>query len=503
MRDILRSAGKSLGQAFASNEYFTRWAREHTTIVAWLRARLTRSKSYGLRFSLGTAVSVVGLLSFLNLVTNIIGASPLVAADVRIMNLVAALRTSFTAEVLLLFTYLGDWKIILSLGLVVVIVLWLVKQQRRAVLFVGAVVGGALAYTVIKLLIHRARPDIGFALVERTGYSFPSGHATTAAVFYGLLGYFGYKLLPRRWQKVLVVFLSLVVVFLIGLSRPYLGVHWMSDVLGGWLLGFTILTFALTLGGQLMSPAVEAEPAIAYTPRFVATIVISLLILEGLFIYFYYHQRPLVAQPTRNEPMKVAIVSRVDLERTIAGNGFPKFSETLIGQPMEPISLMVVATHLQLVQAFTAAGWLMADEPQVGTWDELAVAAFFNRSYPTAPVTPSFLDAEPNSLAFEKPTPANTVRQRHHVRFWPTKFSVQGIPVWVATASFDDGLRYFITHKIKPEIDVERDLIKSELAATGLTNAIKQVQLVPPMLGKNQSQDLFFTDGKAYIIWLK
>ncbi len=130
------------------------------------------------------------------------------------------------------------------------------------------------------------------------------------------------------------------------------------------------------------------------------------------------------------------------------------------------------------------------------------VAAIFNQPYPTAPVTPSFLNTQPNDIAFEKPTEANTVRQRHHIRFCLTNFQWDGIPVWVATASFDDGLRYFITHKIHPDIDTERDFIKNELIGTGLVIDEKQIQLVKPLLGQNQSGDQFFTDGEAYIILL-
>ena len=163
----------------------------------------------------------------------------------------------------------------------------------------------------------------------------------------------------------------------------------------------------------------------------------------------------------------------------------------------------MVASEDKIKQVFAAAGWFLADEPQVKTWDELAKAAFFNLPYPTAPVTPSFVAAIPNQMAFEKGTATNSVRQRHHIRFWQTNFYVDKVPVWVATASFDDGMRYLVTHKIRPEIDVERDYIIEQLLATQSVSEAKEIKLVEPQMGQNQSQDVFFTDGKAYIIWLK
>jgi undecaprenyl-diphosphatase len=67
-------------------------------------------------------------------------------------------------------------------------------------------------------------------------YSFPSGHAFGAMVFYGLWAYLAYKYLPHPWNITVAAILAVLIV-LIGVSRVYLGAHFPSDVIGGWLLG--------------------------------------------------------------------------------------------------------------------------------------------------------------------------------------------------------------------------------------------------------------------------
>jgi undecaprenyl-diphosphatase len=95
------------------------------------------------------------------------------------------------------------------------------------------------------------------------------------------------------------------------------------------------------------------------------------------------------------------------------------------------------------------------------------------------------------------------VTERHHTRFWPSGFSWQGQPVWVATASFDNSLRYLVAHSISPDIDRERDYIKAALDRTGLVADDTQVQLITPFSGANPVGNPFFTDGRAYVIVLR
>lgn len=503
MRNFLRSLRKSLAEAVGNNEYVVRWGEKHPRFFSVLGKRLSWEQPYGLAFGLGALVSAYALLWFVTIAENVSRNSGLAQADASLLNLFVALRTLPSSLTLLFFTDVGSGTVIAGLSLGLVLWWWLKRDWRKMEFLFLALLSGEILLNVFKFFIHRARPELGFALIPRSGYAFPSGHATMAVIFYGLLGYWLWRRAKPVWLKVLTALGAFGVIMAVGVSRAYLGVHWTSDVLGGWLLGLSVLALLITFYHQAerfqpryRSPLIPSRTALR-------VIFIGLVVMEAWVVAYDFSRHPL--QPARLPAVTapVAITSDSNLVPTILSSQFPKFSETLSGQRMEPISLIVVGTEDQLRHVFQAAGWQAADEPTPGTWDDLAVAALFNLSYPTAPVTPAFLNAQPNTLAFEKATTTNTVRQRHHTRFWLTNFSLRGVPLWVATSSFDDGTRYLITHKIHPDIDTERDFIMQELSQTKLVLKNQLIQLVHPLLGQNQGQDTFFTDGKAYIVWLQ
>jgi len=121
-----------------------------------------------------------------------------------------------------------------------------------------------------------------------------------------------------------------------------------------------------------------------------------------------------------------------------------------------------------------------------------------NEAYPTAPMTPSLYNTKPNDFGFEKQTAKNSVRVRHHARFWKTNYRTSLGMLYVGTVSLDTGIKWGgITHTIAPDIDTERNLFISELKEAGVVTQEKLVSFVPPTLGKNFSGDQFFTNGKA------
>ena len=118
-------------------------------------------------------------------------------------------------------------------------------------------------------------------------------------------------------------------------------------------------------------------------------------------------------------------------------------------------------------------------------------------------LTPSFMASQPETLAFQKATASNSLRQRHHIRIWRSDYtSPDGRPIWEATASFDDGIELagtakIPTHHIDPNIDAERAFI---LGSLGYPD--HSIALTGPQMGHNGSGDEFFTDGKAELVAL-
>jgi undecaprenyl-diphosphatase len=130
---------------------------------------------------------------------------------------------------------------------------WLFALGRHwpAVFVLVSTVGLPLNF-LIKELIRRPRPagDSVNVLLEVVGRSFPSGHAMTSAMVYGFLAYLGFVLPVRPIHRALIVAIFAVIPLLVGFSRIYLGVHWASDVLGGWTAGlFFLLIMVLIYRG--------------------------------------------------------------------------------------------------------------------------------------------------------------------------------------------------------------------------------------------------------------
>jgi undecaprenyl-diphosphatase len=139
-------------------------------------------------------------------------------------------------------TSLGDSRLLVVLALVLGAVLWWRGARWLAALPLFAVASGALLSYGIKLLV--ARPTTWFPLWGRlttTDDSFPSGHAVQTMVFYGLVATLALQWPPLARWRWLVVGATVALVALIGYTRVYLGNHWPTDVVGGWLLGWVWL----------------------------------------------------------------------------------------------------------------------------------------------------------------------------------------------------------------------------------------------------------------------
>ena len=110
-----------------------------------------------------------------------------------------------------------------------------------------AVIGAGVIIQGVKLVVKRPRPAFFAPLLHEAGFSFPSGHSLIAMVVYGLLGYFVLHLFKNHIARLIVRIVTVLVVFSIGVSRVYVGVHFPTDVLAGWTAGVPWLITCLAL----------------------------------------------------------------------------------------------------------------------------------------------------------------------------------------------------------------------------------------------------------------
>ncbi|WP_165981819.1 phosphatase PAP2 family protein, partial [Listeria monocytogenes] len=112
----------------------------------------------------------------------------------------------------------------------------LLRKVNTSIWFgIIVLIGGALIPSIIKNIVHRPRPT--YKLNEHGGFSFPSGHSTGSTIFYGMLAFMLILYVSRRWLRFKIGILALGIVILVMYSRVYLGVHFQSDVVTGFLIG--------------------------------------------------------------------------------------------------------------------------------------------------------------------------------------------------------------------------------------------------------------------------
>ncbi|MCC7573240.1 MAG: phosphatase PAP2 family protein [Candidatus Methanofastidiosum sp.] len=117
--------------------------------------------------------------------------------------------------------------------------------NKFALFFAVTVLSDALVVLVLKELVKRPRPLEG--IISKTDFAFPSGHTANAVVFFGFLTYLVMHKIESKIIKGITITLSSFMILLIGFSRIYLNVHWLTDVIGGFALGLFILTGSILL----------------------------------------------------------------------------------------------------------------------------------------------------------------------------------------------------------------------------------------------------------------
>lgn len=163
-------------------------------------------------------------------------------------------------------TALGGNGFILLLTLVVTGFLLMSNRRATAVFMVIAVTGGYLVSQVLKAIISRPRPEIVPHLSHVHTFSFPSGHAMISAVVYLTLGAITATVVGRRRLKWYVLSVALLLTLIVGVSRVYLGVHYPTDVLAGWIAG---LAWALLcwVVARLLQRRGQIEPTSRDQPK--------------------------------------------------------------------------------------------------------------------------------------------------------------------------------------------------------------------------------------------
>jgi undecaprenyl-diphosphatase len=163
--------------------------------------------------------------------------------DDKVLRWIEAHRTLFLDKVMLEVTVLGSGIVLLMIVVVASLFLWLTHHKWSVYILLTGVLGGQILNHALKGLFDRPRPSTVEWVTQVHSLSFPSGHAMTSMIAYGSVAYLVARLEPTTLLRTVTWIMTGLIIALIGISRMYLGVHYPSDVIAGYLGGIAWIGF--------------------------------------------------------------------------------------------------------------------------------------------------------------------------------------------------------------------------------------------------------------------
>ena len=389
-------------------------------------------------------------------------------------------------------TELGSAEIIIPLLFVATIIFWLLRKPLLSLpLLVAAL--GAFSFTQLgKIAFQRARPEEAI-LLEQT-YSFPSGHATIAVAVYGFISYLLIRHSSGWKSRVNLFFLGGVVILLIGLSRIMLGVHYLSDVWAGYLVGALWLIIGISITEWLVA---NDKLTLKYTiPKYSKNVA---WIFTGLFLIYF-------ASASVIFPAKWLLqqeVTTVQLQGNIAQQLLQQkaqYTQTFMGEAQQPLSVAIVSDNENdLLAKLHQAGWQDSDTPGFASLKRLAAEGI---AYTTAPVAPGFWSNKVNDYALEKSWQLQGKPAIVSLRLWKTPYHQGEKTITVGTVRAFDRIQWRLLRHVYPDIDSSRDVLLQSLKKEGELKVSCKLPLTPPETNSYLLGDRFFTQGELLLLVL-
>lgn len=464
--------------------------QRHPRLVAALQARLDRHHFNGLPLTLlGLAfLYVLGL--FGGVIEDLITADPIVALDHSLAQLVARFRPGQVVLPAIWITDLGIWQVVLPLLASSLLILWRMRLTWMSLPLIVTSLG-ASAFTYLgKLAFQRPRP--AEALLLEHSYAFPSGHATIAVAFYGFITYLLIRTADNWRRRVNLFIVGTLLILSIGLSRIVLGVHYLSDVWAGYLIGTLWLIIGISLGEWLIACG-RLRLADRRPVRGTAWLLAGLTAVA--FSIFATHQQPRWAPPLQRPVQQLT----VDVIEWLKSHSLV-YSRTPLGAPQQPIGLLLAAQdidnlHSQLQQA----GWQDAAPITPGSLLRLASEGIRN---PQPPVGPAFWQQRIDDLALVRQVSAAGSTMVYVMKVWDSGMRSGHLRLFATIVQRHRGLRWGLLPKISPDLDAARDQVYHSLREIGQVKTTCERPLQEATVGDFPLGGSWFTRGGLRVILL-
>jgi len=212
-----------------------------------------------------------------------------------------------------------------------------------------------------------------------------------------------------------------------------------------------------------------------------------------------------------NASAKFTVVKSVDALAGIDNSLFAKIPRRIgdkEGNPGDMVNFLILGSQAAMEQTFTTAGWVKVDSDVKDTLLHGLIGSLSKESYLTMPMSPLYLFGRVQDYGWAHAEPITVVQTRNHLRIWKAPFTVNGETLWVGAATHDIGFERdqrnnSLTHKIDPDIDLERDYVEKTLLGTGLVAEVSHFLPDHPMQeAKTATGGSFHSNGKVLILRL-
>ncbi|MDX2374473.1 phosphatase PAP2 family protein [Psychrobacter sp. PP-21] len=269
-----------------------RLQRRYPALFGFITERFARGHFSGLILTVSTLLNIYILALFAGLVEDVVSADSIVTTDLFVSQHMSVLRESGIIDFFILITSSGSTPVTC---LIILLTAILCMMLRQPYIIIGLLIStiGSTAFTFInKMVFQRARP-IDILLQEHT-YSFPSGHATISIALYGFLAYMMIRFSQSFVRQVRILSLALLLFLLIGLSRIVLNEHYLSDVIGGFLVGSLWLIIAISIMEWLTARSkINWHVSWSAHQRYMVWFSV-VAVLIAIFVYANIYQFPLL-----------------------------------------------------------------------------------------------------------------------------------------------------------------------------------------------------------------
>ncbi len=359
----------------------------------------------------------------LDLLQYVLAKDPLIAANQAVYHFFQSLRTVWSDSIFIMISELGDPFVNIALFFGVLFVLFVKRCHRAATFWVVAVAGGLLVVQFLEWAVHLSLA--GATYPGASAHGFPSGHTAMGVILYGFLAILIVReiAVARRWGLVSGVVL---VVFVLGFSRLYLGTHWFSDVLGGYFLG---TSWVAIVGSVYLKKAEMSVPK-----RLLGGTVLTVLVLAGGWHVTQQYEKDVSLYAPHHKIQTMALAAWMSEGwRTL-----PAYRIDLAGEREQPLILQWEGSTQELTQHLFSQGWQTSS-----SWTLKDLLKMFSSDTPLGelPVLPRMHKGRIDVVRLVLP-----VDEEHRwvLRLWPTNVTIseKSFPLFEGTVEVQDRRRF-------------------------------------------------------------